>query len=73
MPDELLTFEQARERLGLTSPDNFSRFARRYGIPIVRFGSRCARIRFSDLERAIQRHTEPTGQEPAADRREGAA
>ncbi len=61
MPNRLLTFAQGSERLGLTSPDNFSRFARRYGIPIVRFGARCARIRSSDLERAIQRHTESTG------------
>ncbi len=60
MPDQLLTFEEARERLRLGSAGNFSRFARRYGIPIIRFGSRCARIRFSDLERAIQRHSETT-------------
>ena len=58
--DKLLTFAESSERLGLASPDNFARFAKRYGIPVIRFGPRIARIRSSDLERAIQRRTEST-------------
>ena len=64
MDYRLLTFAQGSELLGLASSDNFARFAKRHGIPIVRFGSRCVRIRSSDLERAIQRRIEP---EPEAD------
>ncbi len=70
MLDKLLTFAQSSELLGLASRDNFARFAKRYGIPIIRFGPRIARIRSSDLERAIQRHTKSTN--PARDPIKGA-
>jgi hypothetical protein len=58
MNNRLLTFDEARRVLGLQTTKNFGRFARRYGIPIIRFGGRCARVRAVDLNRAIREHEE---------------
>ena len=61
MPIQLLTFEEAAARLRLRTADNFSRFARRHGIPIVSLGHRVRRVRAEDLERAIERHRQGDG------------
>ena len=49
----LLTLSEAAERLRLQSPANFSRFARRHGIPLLRMGTRVVRVREQDLEAVI--------------------
>ncbi len=46
--DELLLVREAVALLRLRGPENFARFARRHGIPLVRFGAR-VRVRRSDI------------------------
>ena len=45
---ELLLVREAISLLRLSGPQNFARFARRHGIPLVRFGAR-VRVRRSDI------------------------
>ena len=56
--ETLLTPSEVRQVLGLRSTHNLNRFAKRYGIPLVRFGGRMVRIRASDLARVIDSHLE---------------
>ena len=51
--DELLLVHEAVSLLRLRGPENFARFARRHGIPLVRFGAR-VRVRRSDIERFVE-------------------
>lgn len=53
----LLTLREAAEALRLSTSETFVRFARRYGIPLVRIGPRVIRVRAADLERAIEHNT----------------
>ena len=50
--DELLLVREAVAHLRLRGPENFARFARRHGIPLVRFGAR-VRVRKSDIDRFV--------------------
>ena len=50
--DELLLVREAVALLRLRGPENFARFARRHGIPLVRFGAR-VRVRQSDIDRFV--------------------
>ena len=52
----LLTLSEAAEQMRLRNAATFSRFARRHGIRLVRFGSRVVRVRAEDLENAIHAH-----------------
>jgi hypothetical protein len=56
MYDQLLTLDEAAASLRLRSADNFARFARRHGIPLVRLGCRVVRVRASDLARTVERN-----------------
>ena len=56
METELLTLAEAAQALRLRSPANFTRFARRHSIPLIRLGSRVVRVRASDLEQVVERH-----------------
>ena len=59
--EELLLVEEAVAVLRLHGPHNFARFARRHGLPVVRFGGR-VRVRRADLDSFIQGCIcEPTG------------
>ena len=55
MQDQLMTLAEAAEQLRLSTGETFARFARRHGIPLVRFGGRVVRVRREVLEQAIQR------------------
>ena len=48
--------DEAAEKLRLASGETFSRFARRYGIPLVRFGPKIVRVSAADLSEAIRAH-----------------
>ena len=65
MDHRLLTLSEAAARLRLKNGASFSRFARRYFIPLVRIGRRVVRIRESDLDRFLQDHSTP-GSAPAS-------
>jgi len=58
--DELLLVGEAVARLRLRGPQNFARFARRHGIPIVRFGARI-RVRRSDIDRFVEENVYESG------------
>ena len=58
MKDRLLKLGEAAEKVGLKNAATFSRFARRHGIAVVRFGNKVVRVRETDLERAISAHCE---------------
>ena len=53
---DLLTLGEGAQRFKLANGETFGRFAKRHGIPIVRFGKKVVRVRSSDLERAITEH-----------------
>jgi hypothetical protein len=50
--EELLLVSEAVALLRLRGPQNFARFARRHGIPLVRFGAR-VRVRRIDIDRFV--------------------
>jgi hypothetical protein len=50
--NELLLVSEAVALLRLRGPENFARFARRHGIPLVRFGAR-VRVRRSDIDNFV--------------------
>ncbi len=50
--DELLLVREAVAFLRLRGPENFARFARRHGIPLVRFGAR-VRVRRIDIDNFV--------------------
>ena len=56
MSDTLLTLTEGAKALGLSTAETFSRFAKRHGIPLIRFGRKVVRVRTADLERAIASH-----------------
>jgi hypothetical protein len=56
MGDRLLTLNEAARVLRLRTQRNFARFARRHGLPLVRFGSRTILVRQEDLERVVRTH-----------------
>ena len=58
MEDRLLTLDEAAQQVRLKNAATFSRFARRHGIPVIRFGNKVVRIRASDVEKAISAHCE---------------
>ncbi len=53
---ELLTPAECAEIFRLSTPETFVRFAKRWGIPLIRIGSKIIRISRTDLEEFIQRH-----------------
>ena len=53
---DLLTLDEAAQRVGLRSADGFSRLARRTGIPLVRLSAKVVRVDPRDLEQAIAAH-----------------
>ena len=61
--EELLTVGDAARVLKLKSAQNFRRFAKRHGIPLVRLGAKVVRIRVSDLERSIAAHVDTSSLE----------
>lgn len=56
MDDRYLTLREGASLLRLATPETFARFARRHGIPLVKFGSRLVLVRERDLTRAIDAH-----------------
>ena len=56
MEDQLLTLDEAADRLRLSTGETFARFARRHGIPLVKIGSRVVRVRRRDLDALIETH-----------------
>ncbi len=59
---KLLTLDQGARLLGLRTAETFARFARRHGIPLVKFGARVVRVRAEDVDRAIWAHREMAGE-----------
>ena len=47
---DLLTLQEAAERIGLKSAEGFARLARRAGIPLIRLSARTVRVDARDLE-----------------------
>lgn len=60
---DLLTLEQAAQRVGLRSAEGFSRLARRTGMPLVRLSAKIVRVDPRDLDHWFWQHREPGANE----------